>query len=156
MGQRCITRKKEEKEGQTDRASPLPGRGRERREKGRAFWFVHPKFRVKGCPPSPCTGEARPPSSPAPPLSPPVPQIGSYYGSEITAVDIDGDGVTDVLLVGAPMYFSEGRERGRVYVYNLRQVLLWGHWQPPRGTWSLPSPWFSPGKLGPGEAHARC
>lgn len=55
-----------------------------------------------------------------------MPQIGSYYGSEITAVDIDGDGVTDVLLVGAPMYFSEGRERGRVYVYNLRQVLLWG------------------------------
>uniref|UniRef100_A0A8C0K201 Integrin subunit alpha 11 n=1 Tax=Canis lupus dingo TaxID=286419 RepID=A0A8C0K201_CANLU len=48
-------------------------------------------------------------------------QIGSYYGSEITSVDIDSDGVTDVLLVGAPMYFSEGRERGRVYVYNLRQ-----------------------------------
>ncbi|KAK2499830.1 hypothetical protein MC885_009822 [Smutsia gigantea] len=48
-------------------------------------------------------------------------QIGSYYGSEITSVDIDGDGVTDVLLVGAPMYFSEGRERGRVYVYNVKQ-----------------------------------
>ncbi|XP_015415923.1 PREDICTED: integrin alpha-11 [Myotis davidii] len=48
-------------------------------------------------------------------------QIGSYYGSEITAVDIDSDGVTDVLLVGAPMYFSEGWEQGRVYVYNLRQ-----------------------------------
>lgn len=29
--------------------------------------------------------------------------------------------MTDVLLVGAPMYFSEGRERGKVYVYNLRQ-----------------------------------
>lgn len=63
-----------------------------------------------------------------------MPQIGSYYGSEITSVDIDGDGVTDVLLVGAPMYFSEGRERGRVYVYNLRQVLLRRGWQPPRGT----------------------
>ncbi|MBV96094.1 Integrin alpha-11, partial [Eschrichtius robustus] len=48
-------------------------------------------------------------------------QIGSYYGSEITSVDVDGDGVTDVLLVGAPMYFSEGGERGRVYLYNLRQ-----------------------------------
>ncbi|XP_014635898.1 PREDICTED: integrin alpha-11 [Ceratotherium simum simum] len=48
-------------------------------------------------------------------------QIGSYFGSEITSVDTDDDGVTDVLLVGAPMYFSEGRERGRVYVYNLRQ-----------------------------------
>ncbi|XP_023417451.1 integrin alpha-11 isoform X2 [Cavia porcellus] len=48
-------------------------------------------------------------------------QIGSYFGSEITSVDVDDDGVTDVLLVGAPMYFSEGRERGRVYVYQLRQ-----------------------------------
>ncbi|OWK09708.1 hypothetical protein Celaphus_00006582 [Cervus elaphus hippelaphus] len=48
-------------------------------------------------------------------------KIGSYYGSEITSVDVDEDGVTDVLLVGAPMYFSEGGERGRVYVYNLRQ-----------------------------------
>lgn len=60
------------------------------------------------CPPCPCT------------------QIGSYYGSEITSVDVDGDGLTDVLLVGAPMYFSEGRERGRVYMYILRQVPLWG------------------------------
>ncbi|XP_021565023.1 integrin alpha-11 [Carlito syrichta] len=48
-------------------------------------------------------------------------QIGSYFGSEITSVDTDSDGMTDVLLVGAPMYFSEGRERGRVYVYDLRQ-----------------------------------
>uniref|UniRef100_A0ACB8E4R4 Integrin alpha-11 n=1 Tax=Sphaerodactylus townsendi TaxID=933632 RepID=A0ACB8E4R4_9SAUR len=44
-------------------------------------------------------------------------QIGAYFGSEISSADVDGDGVTDVLLVGAPMYFSEGRERGRVYVY---------------------------------------
>lgn len=88
---------------------------------------------------------------PTPPRPVPVPQIGSYYGSEITAVDIDGDGVTDILLVGAPMYFSEGRERGRVYVYNLKQVLLWGAWQPPRGTGSLPSPWCPRGKLGRGR-----
>lgn len=52
-----------------------------------------------------------------------MPQIGSYFGSEITSVDINDDRVTDVLLVGAPMYFSEGRERGKVYVYSLRQVL---------------------------------
>lgn len=52
-----------------------------------------------------------------------MPQIGSYFGSEITSVDINNDRVTDVLLVGAPMYFSESRERGKVYVYNLRQVL---------------------------------
>ncbi|XP_065497736.1 integrin alpha-11 [Caloenas nicobarica] len=51
-------------------------------------------------------------------------QIGSYYGSEINSLDVNGDGVTDVLLVGAPMYFSEGRERGKVYVYTLRQNLF--------------------------------
>ncbi|XP_053127613.1 integrin alpha-11 isoform X1 [Hemicordylus capensis] len=48
-------------------------------------------------------------------------QIGAYYGSEINSVDVSGDGDTDVLLVGAPMYFSEGRERGKVYVYLLQQ-----------------------------------
>lgn len=51
-----------------------------------------------------------------------LPQIGSYYGSEINSLDVNGDGVTDVLLVGAPMYFSEGRERGKVYVYTLQEV----------------------------------
>ncbi|NWU83256.1 ITA11 protein, partial [Onychorhynchus coronatus] len=48
-------------------------------------------------------------------------QIGSYYGSEINSLDVNGDSVTDVLLVGAPMYFSEGRERGKVYVYTLQE-----------------------------------
>ncbi|KAJ7311144.1 hypothetical protein JRQ81_006747 [Phrynocephalus forsythii] len=48
-------------------------------------------------------------------------QIGAYYGSEISSIDVDGDGVTDVLLVGAPMYFSEGREKGKVYVYILKE-----------------------------------
>lgn len=72
------------------------------------------------------SGRVSPAPRTAQPTGPPicVLQIGSYYGSEITSVDIDGDGVTDVLLVGAPMYFSEGREQGRVYVYNLRQVPL--------------------------------
>ncbi|XP_075063666.1 integrin alpha-11 [Mixophyes fleayi] len=48
-------------------------------------------------------------------------QIGSYFGSEIDSVDVDGDGVTDVLLVGAPMFFSDVRERGRVSVYVMRE-----------------------------------
>uniref|UniRef100_UPI00398ECB0C integrin alpha-11a n=1 Tax=Pristiophorus japonicus TaxID=55135 RepID=UPI00398ECB0C len=48
-------------------------------------------------------------------------QIGSYFGSEITPVDVDADGVTDVLLVGAPMYFSEGREKGKIYIYSLQK-----------------------------------
>ncbi|XP_070687528.1 integrin alpha-11 [Pempheris klunzingeri] len=44
-------------------------------------------------------------------------QIGSYFGSELLSMDTDGDGQTDVLLVAAPMYYSEGWERGKVYLY---------------------------------------
>lgn len=58
-------------------------------------------------------------------------------------MDTDGDGMTDVLLVGAPMYFSEGREQGRVYVYNLRQVLGRGRGASPQ--LSLGSPWGKQG-----------
>uniref|UniRef100_A0A668A1Y6 Integrin, alpha 11a n=1 Tax=Myripristis murdjan TaxID=586833 RepID=A0A668A1Y6_9TELE len=50
-------------------------------------------------------------------------QIGSYYGSEIAPVDIDGDGVTDNLLVAAPMFFSGGLEKGKVYIYRNRFIL---------------------------------
>ncbi|XP_033844801.2 integrin alpha-11a [Periophthalmus magnuspinnatus] len=48
-------------------------------------------------------------------------QIGSYYGSEIAPVDIDGDGVTDNLLVAAPMFFSAGMEKGKVYIYRVTE-----------------------------------
>uniref|UniRef100_A0A3Q1B3R5 VWFA domain-containing protein n=1 Tax=Amphiprion ocellaris TaxID=80972 RepID=A0A3Q1B3R5_AMPOC len=50
-------------------------------------------------------------------------QIGSYYGSEIASVDIDGDGITDNLLVAAPMFFNAGLEKGKVYIYRNRFVL---------------------------------
>ncbi|KAK5599870.1 hypothetical protein CRENBAI_014469 [Crenichthys baileyi] len=47
-------------------------------------------------------------------------QIGSYYGSEVCGLDIDKDGITDVLLVAAPMYLGLGnKEAGKVYVYTL-------------------------------------
>ncbi|KAM6968178.1 integrin alpha-10 [Aplochiton taeniatus] len=47
-------------------------------------------------------------------------QIGSYYGSEVCGVDVDQDGITDVLLVAAPMFMGAGnKEVGRVYVYTL-------------------------------------
>ncbi|XP_042560423.1 integrin alpha-11 [Clupea harengus] len=49
-------------------------------------------------------------------------QIGSYFGSEITPLDVDGDRVTDFLLVAAPMFFSKGWEKGRVYVYRGTQT----------------------------------
>nr|XP_033787432.1 integrin alpha-1 [Geotrypetes seraphini] len=47
-------------------------------------------------------------------------QIGSYFGSVITTVDVNNDSVTDLLLVGAPMYMgTEKEEQGKVYVYSL-------------------------------------
>uniref|UniRef100_A0A8C2VR83 Integrin subunit alpha E n=1 Tax=Chinchilla lanigera TaxID=34839 RepID=A0A8C2VR83_CHILA len=45
-------------------------------------------------------------------------QLGSYFGSELCPVDIDMDGITDVLLVAAPFYHVHGEE-GRVYMYRL-------------------------------------
>lgn len=50
-------------------------------------------------------------------------QIGSYYGSEIASVDIDGDGITDNLLVAAPMFFSMGLEKGKVYIYRVTELV---------------------------------
>ncbi|XP_038130766.1 integrin alpha-11-like [Cyprinodon tularosa] len=46
-------------------------------------------------------------------------QIGSYFGSGLLSMDIDGDGHTDLLLVAAPMFYNQGWERGRVYIYSL-------------------------------------
>ncbi|XP_067841718.1 integrin alpha-1 [Heptranchias perlo] len=49
-------------------------------------------------------------------------QIGSYFGSTVCAVDINKDSITDILLIGAPMYMgTEKEEQGRVYVYNLKE-----------------------------------
>lgn len=42
-------------------------------------------------------------------------QLGSYYGASVCAVDLNGDGLSD-LMVGAPLY-STVREEGRVHVY---------------------------------------
>ncbi|XP_066096782.1 integrin alpha-1 [Saccopteryx bilineata] len=50
-------------------------------------------------------------------------QIGSYFGSVLTTVDIDRDSNTDLLLVGAPMFMgAEKEEQGKVYVYSLNQT----------------------------------
>uniref|UniRef100_A0A4W6FSI4 Integrin subunit alpha 10 n=1 Tax=Lates calcarifer TaxID=8187 RepID=A0A4W6FSI4_LATCA len=52
-------------------------------------------------------------------------QIGSYYGSEVCGLDIDQDGITDVLLVAAPMFLGSGnKEAGRVYIYTLSGVFV--------------------------------
>lgn len=50
-------------------------------------------------------------------------QIGSYFGSVLCSLDVDRDGVTDLLLVGAPMFMSElKREEGRVYLFSITRV----------------------------------
>ncbi|NXB04541.1 ITA10 protein, partial [Cnemophilus loriae] len=52
-------------------------------------------------------------------------QIGSYFGSEVLALDLEGDGDSDLLLVAAPTYLGgQSREMGRVYVYRVGQDLL--------------------------------
>ncbi|XP_074533993.1 integrin alpha-11 [Halichoeres trimaculatus] len=46
-------------------------------------------------------------------------QLGSYFGSELLSMDVDEDGQTDVLLVAAPMFYNQGWERGKVYIYTV-------------------------------------
>ncbi|XP_066579334.1 integrin alpha-L [Amia ocellicauda] len=50
-------------------------------------------------------------------------QIGSYFGSELCALDLDSDGNTDFLLVGAPMHHGLKSE-GMVVVYSLTQEVM--------------------------------
>ncbi|XP_008571747.1 PREDICTED: integrin alpha-2 [Galeopterus variegatus] len=55
-------------------------------------------------------------------------QIGSYFGSVLCSVDVDKDTITDVLLVGAPMYMNDlKKEEGRVYLFTLTKGLLSQH-----------------------------
>ncbi|KAF7641484.1 hypothetical protein LDENG_00280180, partial [Lucifuga dentata] len=42
-------------------------------------------------------------------------ELGSYFGSSVCAVDLNADGLSD-LLVGAPMATGVAREEGRVHV----------------------------------------
>ncbi|XP_035513525.1 integrin alpha-2 [Morone saxatilis] len=52
-------------------------------------------------------------------------QIGSYFGSVLCSLDVNRDGVTDLLLVGAPMFMSElKREEGRVYLFSVTKGIL--------------------------------
>ncbi|KAA0721637.1 Integrin alpha-L CD11 antigen-like family member A [Triplophysa tibetana] len=49
-------------------------------------------------------------------------QIGSYFGASLGLLDVDSDGESDFLLVGAPLYHRCGpRTEGRLYVYSLSQ-----------------------------------
>ncbi|KAM7415872.1 hypothetical protein PAMA_018098 [Pampus argenteus] len=52
-------------------------------------------------------------------------QIGSYFGNALCSLDVDKDGVTDFLLVGAPMFMSElKKEQGRVYLFSVTMGIL--------------------------------
>ncbi|KAJ8286950.1 hypothetical protein GJAV_G00045240 [Gymnothorax javanicus] len=52
-------------------------------------------------------------------------QIGSYFGSVLCPLDVDKDGVTDVMLVGAPMFMSEfKKERGKVHIFSVTKGIL--------------------------------
>ncbi|XP_069897254.1 integrin alpha-2 [Dipodomys merriami] len=52
-------------------------------------------------------------------------QIGSYFGSVLCSVDVDRDTITDVLLVGAPMYMNDlKKEEGRVYLFTITKGIL--------------------------------
>ncbi|XP_026798460.3 integrin alpha-1 [Pangasianodon hypophthalmus] len=55
-------------------------------------------------------------------------QIGSYFGSVLQTLDVDGDSYTDLLLVGAPMFMGPERdEQGQVYVYKLNTEGMFEH-----------------------------
>lgn len=47
-------------------------------------------------------------------------QIGSYFGAELCSVDVNSDGDTDFLLVGAPLFYQPHEKReGQIYIYSL-------------------------------------
>ncbi|XP_008592145.1 PREDICTED: integrin alpha-L isoform X2 [Galeopterus variegatus] len=48
-------------------------------------------------------------------------QIGSYFGGELCGIDMDQDGETELLLIGAPLFYGEQRG-GRVFVYQRKEL----------------------------------
>lgn len=47
-------------------------------------------------------------------------QIGSYFGAELCSLDVNSDGDTDFLLVGAPLFYQPQHDiEGKLYVYTL-------------------------------------
>ncbi|XP_043109813.1 integrin alpha-D [Puntigrus tetrazona] len=49
-------------------------------------------------------------------------QIGSYFGASLSLLDVDSDGDSDFLLVGAPLFYrSQPRAEGRLYIYSLSE-----------------------------------
>ncbi|XP_061686595.1 integrin alpha-D isoform X2 [Syngnathoides biaculeatus] len=52
-------------------------------------------------------------------------QIGSYFGAELCTIDVDSDGNSDFLLVGAPLFYHpQEKAEGQIYVYTLTEEML--------------------------------
>ncbi|XP_065393650.1 integrin alpha-X isoform X2 [Macaca fascicularis] len=58
-------------------------------------------------------------------------QIGSYFGASLCSVDVDGDGSTDLILIGAPHYYEQTRG-GQVSVCPLPRGRIAGSQLSPR------------------------
>jgi hypothetical protein len=54
-------------------------------------------------------------------------QIGSYFGAALCSVDVNRDGDTDLILIGAPHYYEQTRG-GQVSVCSMPRV---------SGSWDL-------------------
>ncbi|XP_068444941.1 integrin alpha-D [Clinocottus analis] len=55
-------------------------------------------------------------------------QIGSYFGAELCSVDVNSDGNTDFLLVGAPLFYQPQEKReGQIYIYTLTDEMQLKH-----------------------------
>ncbi|XP_054850830.1 integrin alpha-M-like isoform X2 [Eublepharis macularius] len=48
-------------------------------------------------------------------------QVGSYFGAELCSVDLDADGNTDLILIGAPLYYNR-IQGGLVDVYSISDM----------------------------------
>uniref|UniRef100_A0A8D2IH84 Integrin subunit alpha L n=1 Tax=Urocitellus parryii TaxID=9999 RepID=A0A8D2IH84_UROPR len=48
-------------------------------------------------------------------------QIGSYFGGELCGIDMNQDGETELLLIGAPLFYGEQRG-GRVFIYQKKKL----------------------------------
>ncbi|ETE71836.1 Integrin alpha-L, partial [Ophiophagus hannah] len=49
-------------------------------------------------------------------------QVGSYFGAELASVDLNEDGNTDLLVIGAPHYYN-GHQGGVVYVSSINSMV---------------------------------
>ncbi|KAL7977550.1 hypothetical protein Chor_009499 [Crotalus horridus] len=49
-------------------------------------------------------------------------QVGSYFGAELASVDLNEDGNTDLLLIGAPHYYN-GSQGGNVHVSSINSTV---------------------------------